>query len=302
MIKIDRKIIPAPSSLNITKPKWDNLSEKEYAIKQFELHIGNGEDILKFAFEYAIYKHDEVKAALERLFNGKCAYCESRYAETQPMDVEHWRPKGKVVTENGGDLPGYYWLASDWDNLFPSCIDCNRKRKHIDVVDGRKKNIGKKNSFPVEGDHLVKEVDENNLPHEKLLTDEKPLLIDPCRDDPSQFLEWDCEEAIVRPKNGHRKGKESIEVYALNRVELVHSRQEVMMLMEQRMKTIRDLENLLDDYFQGNMSPRDQEIQQVLLDIYYYEVENLMEFANPERPYSAMAQSIIDQFKLGLEL
>ncbi len=51
-------------------------------------------------FRFKVYKHSEVRRALEDLFHGKCAYCESRYIGTQPMDVEHWRPKGRV-----GDLP-----------------------------------------------------------------------------------------------------------------------------------------------------------------------------------------------------
>ena len=73
------------------------------------------------------YKHDTVKEALEALFHGKCAYCESDYAGTQPVDIEHYRPKGEV--EGVPDHPGYWWLAAEWENLLPSCIDCNRKRR-----------------------------------------------------------------------------------------------------------------------------------------------------------------------------
>ncbi len=43
----------------------------------------------------------------------------------RPVDVEHYRPKNAVAdTEH----EGYWWLAMDWTNLLPSCIDCNRKR------------------------------------------------------------------------------------------------------------------------------------------------------------------------------
>ena len=62
-----------------------------------------------------------------RSSTGKCAYCESFYAGTQPVDVEHYRPKGKVDGMAGH--PGYWWLAGRWENLLPSCIDCNRKRR-----------------------------------------------------------------------------------------------------------------------------------------------------------------------------
>src|SRR5262245_40081226 len=79
---------------------------------------------------------------LLKLFNGKCAYCETDIESNQPGDVEHFRPKGRVVDEEFEpirinhpkwgemDHPGYFWLAYEWDNLFPSCIDCNRYRKH----------------------------------------------------------------------------------------------------------------------------------------------------------------------------
>ena len=40
------------------------------------------------AFPFTIYKHKEVKNELERLFRGKCAYCETFYASAQSMDVE----------------------------------------------------------------------------------------------------------------------------------------------------------------------------------------------------------------------
>ncbi|MEF9674035.1 hypothetical protein QNM99_25505 [Pseudomonas sp. PCH446] len=45
------------------------------------------------------------------------------------MDVEHYRPKGAVSED--ASHPGYWWVAMDWDNLLPSCIDCNRKRKQV---------------------------------------------------------------------------------------------------------------------------------------------------------------------------
>ena len=85
----------------------------------------------KESFEFAAYKADEVKRRLEELFHGKCAYCETYYSASAPVDVEHYRPKGAVSEDD--KHPGYWWLAMAWDNLLPSCIDCNRKRKQIVV-------------------------------------------------------------------------------------------------------------------------------------------------------------------------
>ena len=98
---------------------------------------------------FSYYKNDAVKARLVDLFHGKCAYCESFYSSTQPMDVEHFRPKGAVAEDD--EHPGYYWLAATWENLLPSCIDCNRQRNQFDVVEGETISLGKKDRFPIGG-------------------------------------------------------------------------------------------------------------------------------------------------------
>jgi uncharacterized protein (TIGR02646 family) len=75
-----------------------------------------------------VYKDGAVKAALDAMFHGKCAYCEFMYIGGMPVDIEHFRPKGAVIVGGKMRKPGYYWLAAKWENLLPSCIDCNRKR------------------------------------------------------------------------------------------------------------------------------------------------------------------------------
>ena len=55
-----------------------------------------------------LYKENAVRAALEKLFHNKCAYCESHGMAGYPWDVEHYRPKGKVAYEDDAH-PGYYW-------------------------------------------------------------------------------------------------------------------------------------------------------------------------------------------------
>jgi hypothetical protein len=46
-----------------------------------------------------LYRDPNVKAALEKLFNNKCAYCESPGFAGFPWDVEHFRPKGSVAED-----------------------------------------------------------------------------------------------------------------------------------------------------------------------------------------------------------
>jgi uncharacterized protein (TIGR02646 family) len=96
-------------------------------------------------FKFKVY--GSARESLMKTFGGKCAYCEGLIENTQPGDVEHYRPKGGVLVD--GELkPGYYWLAATWDNLLISCIDCNRQRKQLIKGLGRVK-AGKLNQFPL---------------------------------------------------------------------------------------------------------------------------------------------------------
>ena len=74
-----------------------------------------------------LWLKDQVADALYDSHNGKCCYCERKRDRKREMDVEHYRPKGKV---NGVDgHTGYWWLAFNWNNLLWSCKTCNQKFK-----------------------------------------------------------------------------------------------------------------------------------------------------------------------------
>lgn len=145
----------------------------------------------------------QLKAHLFELFHGKCAYCESETLHVTSGDVDHYRPK-KKVTEDPMH-PGYYWLAYDKNNLLPSCERCNRAG-------------GKMNQFPVRGfrAHRREELD-----------DEEPLLLNPYNHNPADHLKFPPAEDGTYFGNvvGTTEiGKKSVEVYNLNRLELVEKR------------------------------------------------------------------------------
>ena len=266
---------------------------------KFIKHITEGKIALDFKYEYKAYKHDDVKDALQKLFNGKCAYCESRYAGTQPMDVEHWRPKGEVHTESK-TLPGYYWLASTWSNLLPSCIDCNRERKQYDIKNNSPRKMGKASFFPVKNTHLVDRKDEP-LPH-KLDEgfnggDERPLLLNPCIDEPDLHLEYEKTNGFVKPKiidsQPSNKAECSINIYGLNRRDLVLDRREIIRLIQQRIYTIEKLIDLLDDDTGPELNT---EVENILDDLLRHEIASLMEFKKPTKIFSSMAKQIIDSY------
>jgi hypothetical protein len=169
-------------------------------------------------------------------FHGKCAYCESLIAENQPGDIDHFRPKGRLRTHDleevmisgadGKEEPhaGYYWLAYDWRNLLPACIDCNRPSTQ--KTPG--KRIGKWDHFPVE-DETVRA----SRPGEEGL--ESPLLLNPAdpTDDPSRHLAID-ESGIFSWSTP--QGEKTVETFGLNDREA---------LIKSRMKVYRDVINLI---------------------------------------------------------
>ena len=91
------------------------------------------------------YKQDDIRAALQNVYKGKCAFCEQR---EEVSHIEHYRPKSK-----------YYWLAYSWDNLLMACPSCNmNKGTHFDldgsdvVFDNLEVNIRTINSSSVNYD------------------------------------------------------------------------------------------------------------------------------------------------------
>lgn len=180
------------------------------------------------AYKFTVYKADDVKEALEALFDKHCAYCESYFGATQPEDVEHYRPKGGVLED--ASHPGYWWLAADWDNLLSSCIDCNRTRSHqvltydenTGAINTVQDSGGKGESFPVFTNRARGIGDEVH---------EVPLLICPTVEDPSQFIKFDVIQEFVLVslvESGvpltKLKGEATIKCFGLNRQGLVEKR------------------------------------------------------------------------------
>lgn len=270
------------------------------------------------SFDFKAYKLDEVKRALERLFQGKCAYCETFYSSTQPMDVEHYRPKGAVFEDK--DHPGYWWLAMSWENLLPSCIDCNRKRYQLTPLDdGRQANVaelervgsGKKDSFPI--------VDTNSrakTTDAAALTGEKPLLLNPCADDPDLHLKFYFVDqypvSFVTPRELNddfdgdyrdveglsRKGRASIDVYGLNRLGLVQARSEILRRLVFLEAVVVDLSSISQD-----MKDRQEEHEllktssKILLSLVDDIIKEMARMADPGAPYSRMVSAWLDGFE-----
>ncbi|WP_299525416.1 hypothetical protein [Winogradskyella sp.] len=177
----------------------------------------------KSNIKFTVYKNDKLKEHLKEIFNDKCAYCESKFTHVTPPDIEHFRPKAAInpfTNQVDEDLiyPGYYWLGADWDNLLWSCPLCNRKTKQMIPDEVEPTAVGKKNRFPVITNRIRN--------HHELVSAEEAdrLLIDPCRENPADHLEFLLDGRVVAKLNDQNepslKGEASIPAYALNREQL----------------------------------------------------------------------------------
>lgn len=108
----------------------------------------------------------ELKADLAAVSNGKCWYCETRDHRSDNA-VDHYRPKSSVRGEP--NHPGYWWIAFDYRNFRFACTFCNSWRRGPDGTAG-----GKSDYFPIlDGSARANDPDD-------ILSEEVPLLIDPC--------------------------------------------------------------------------------------------------------------------------
>ena len=301
MIKVDRSRVETPSCLRLDDTDSPALKEQKKAITHFT-KPGQTK-----GFDFNVYRRAEIKQAFRLLFFDKCAYCESRYAATQPVDVEHFRPKGNVratpeetaagISHEG---PGYYWLAGTWENLLPSCIDCNRNRGQPVFVnrDGTRgditieANVGKADFFPVDP------AQPRWISHSDTAPKEVPLLLNPCIDDPQEFFRYDDFGAVLPAPDleenttEFRKFSASCQIYGLNRLDLVHERRAVLLLLHERMRSIRMITELLQNR-PGNL----EDSQLILLqDLLAHELDALHRFSEPYQPFSLMASQAIETF------
>jgi hypothetical protein len=124
------------------------------------------------------------------------------------MDVEHYRPKGEVDNDEGHT--GYWWLVYKWNNLLWSCKTCNQKYKGtiFTLLSGATR--------------AYYEASDLNL--------ERPCLINPKLEDPSQFLSFHVDRsggrffvtAVARAgieEDKEIRARETIKIVGLNRKE-----------------------------------------------------------------------------------
>jgi len=265
-----RPVPPVPEFLLGEKA----LDERDEAIKAFK-----SDQNAKFTFN--AYKNRTVRKALNATFHFKCAYCEAFFGATQPVAVEHYRPKSAVVGADGKlKKPGYYWLAGTWVNLLPSCTDCNSAREQ-EIPGEDPRTMGKANKFPI-----ANETARAKKPEQE--KKEKRLLLHPYLDHPERHLVFDADGGVkpARSSAGREseKGVKSIEVYALRRPGLATDRARIATLVRASVKQIGDLRVVF-----GRTG--DPLLEQSIRE----EIATLKSFLAETSPYSAMARQLASE-------
>ena len=220
-----------------------------------------------FEIKKHIYGHGSVKEELRRAQYRKCCYCESNFDATGYGEIEHFRPKGAVQQERGRrvEYPGYYWLAYDWNNLLMSCKRCNTAKGSL---------------FPLVDDGA------RARSHHDDVGEERPLFIDPSREDPRRHIRF--RRAAVEPLTC--KGRATIVGLGLRRWNL----------REARMKELDRLRQLRDNMqigckLEDELAPDEFEKAKKVLDEpmlrWKREIDEAM---LPKAEYSAMARDFFE--------
>lgn len=146
--------------------------------------------------------NQQAREPLMRLFNEKCAYCETSVGASSGGYVDLFRPKRDASSLGGrGDPDHYGWLAYEWENIYLACPACSRAKRSLFPVIGLRAPV----LAPI---RQVREL-------------EAAILIDPCIDAPEAHLAF-VESGLVEPLSD--RGETTIKVLNLNRSQLVRQR------------------------------------------------------------------------------
>lgn len=211
MIYVDRRSVPAPAVLSSPKAVSVFSLAKDFYARALSSRLQERAD-----FNVGIWT--ETKPALEKLFNGKCAYCETRIGALTLAEVNKFRPtSGSLNLQGKFDPDHYWWLAYEWFNLYLCCALCARNKASKFPLVGHRVKVPKGARAKLGASWFPKD-----------LLSEKPLLLDPCeRDfDPDKHLLFDFETGHVAGRT--ERGNVTIETFEFNRPNLIEGRKRVL--------------------------------------------------------------------------
>jgi len=224
-------------------------------------------------FSNSIYASEEVKKRLSKIYNSKCAFCESDTTAGAVLQVEHYRPKAKVAEEPTHE--GYYWLGYEWTNLLYACSSCNR---------------AKSTNFPIMGIrvftppiNVINLGTANFKANAKNLKNEKPLILNPEESDFNPFA-----HLIITPKGkivkNSERGQITIEKCKLDRPQLTFKRKKII---DEHLKLMmKDFERYKDNLI--DKKQLEYGLQK--------EIERIVDRINEDKPYTLLAKYMLKYF------
>ena len=179
-----------------------------------------------------LWANEQVLGALEKLFQGLCAFCETSVVSA-PVNVHHFRPTDGAQDTNQGSLDHYNWFAYEWRNLYLVCQECSREKKRMFPVTG--------NRAPV----LCTWAEAQSV--------ERALLVDPCVDDPEKNFDYFPDGRVV---GRTEMGVVTCNILRLNREGLVRARKAKFTDCLNWLKRIREsTDKSVVDSLQQRLSP-----------------------------------------------
>ncbi|WP_430254857.1 AAA family ATPase [Neorhizobium sp. DAR64872/K0K18] len=156
---------------------------------------------LRAPIDHDMFRYGYLVDVVAKAFDGRCAYCEREIGTSE--GIGHFRPLNLTTRYAAGTVDHYSWLAYEWRNLVLLCKRCESARE---------------DKFPVEGRHspFLATLDE-------IEAIERPLLIDPTRENPLHHLSY-LVTGECFPDWNSRKGKVTADIFRLNEEFLIQER------------------------------------------------------------------------------
>lgn len=163
--------------------------EEELLLNQRRIKRGQ---IGQHAFESHRWKPTKKQLLAET--GGKCAYCEASISTVAFGDVDHYRPKSS-----------YWWLAYCYDNYLASCQLCNQRFKKDAFPTQNRKMRSPTIRRNTTDDYIAAQagtiapnpLNKNNVDNFiGLHQQERPLLLNPYFDDPTEYFAWRADDVL----------------------------------------------------------------------------------------------------------
>lgn len=209
---------------------------------------------------------ERLMADLLQISHGKCAYCESPIEATGIGSIDRFRPKaGAIGLNKEFSSEHYWWLAYEWENLYPACATCNKLKGP---------------SFPVEGPRAVPETAPSAL------TSERRLLVDPFADEPEKHFDF-LDSGQVRPRSS--AGEVTIATLELNRSPVIAARRHVARETRRKLVYLPVAKRFTDraiawaGQYLASLDPSPPPPT---------DMEHFRDILNPSRPQAAVARAV----------